>query len=201
MRAKARIPLTATCLCALLLSSAGLAADYWPIAPGITWNYGTSASSTYPVQMGVSDTSFWLVEPSLFLSPLSRFVVNGDGDIEAKSWTYFHEYGIRYAIFDPPLLFLDFPLDVGKTWETVNATGGLRGEVLREETVTVPAGTFQTKVVRITDILNGGLFVGDFYLDRNIGNVKHRGVGLFSFSGPTAAESQQSWGSVKALFR
>jgi hypothetical protein len=200
MRSNSCTPFAAACLCSLLLFATARAADYWPIEHGVTWNYGESSDSLYPIQMGVSDGVIWLSEPNPYALTTSYFRVNADGDIEATRWVNFYEYGFQGASFDPPLLFLDLPLEVGKTWETVNSTGGLRGAVLREEVVTVPAGTFQVMVVRITDVLNGGLFVGDYYLDRNIGNVKHNGVGLFSVSGTIAGESQ-SWGSLKALFR
>jgi uncharacterized RDD family membrane protein YckC len=66
------------------------------------------------------------------------------------------------SVFSPPLKYFDFPLAVGKTWEahameTNPKTGQTRSHTLRarveaQETITVPAGTFDTlKIVSGTE--------------------------------------------------
>lgn len=68
--------------------------------------------------------------------------------------------------FQPPFKYFDFPLQVGKTWEsrsteTSAKTGATRTHIIRgrvegQETINVPAGTFQTlKVVLNTETTDG----------------------------------------------
>ena len=200
MQAILRKSLIVICLNTALLSTPASAVDYWPIVDHMTWNYGTSAESLHSITMHVFEGGFSMWEPNPYFAAYRFYLENGDGDIEIVSCAEWNHYGLAHASFNPPLLFLDLPLEVGKIWESANTTGALRGEVLREEIVEVSAGSYQVMVVRIANVLNCGLFAGDYYLERAIGKVMHNGVGLYSITSPIAVESQ-AWGSLKALFR
>ena len=69
-----------------------------------------------------------------------------------------------------PALMIEFPLEVGKTWTDTKSVSGYdkssgieltsarwtqRNEVLRRESVTVPAGTFECWVIESYEILDG----------------------------------------------
>ena len=67
-----------------------------------------------------------------------------------------------------PTLMIEFPLSVGKKWTDTKSISGydenieligmqmtVSSEVLREESVTVPAGTFECWVIKSTEILDG----------------------------------------------
>ena len=176
--------------------------NYWPLGDGLAWTY-RAPGADYSIEMTSYEEGFdrsydWGSGYSHF-----TFRENVDGDIEIVGWSYWTQgaFDPDFRTYDPPLLYFDFPLEVGKSWVSMNSSGGLVGEVLREETVTVPAGTFDVMVVKLISLSAQDLVIaGEFYLAPGFGQVIHQGHGLVSFSG-TVAVQQLSWGSVKALFR
>lgn len=96
--------------------------------------------------------------------------IEADGWYIAGSESFSDNSKIGETIPSGPLLSIEFPLEVGKSWVDVRATSGYdntmgiesmelqmtsRGEVLSKETVTVPAGTFQVYKIEFTTLLNG----------------------------------------------
>jgi len=75
-------------------------------------------------------------------------------------------------------------------------------EVIGEEVITVPLGTFVVMVVEEWAFLPGGTNRGGVYkLNQDIGPVElPGGFVLTGISGPVSID-QSSWGSVKALYR
>lgn len=111
--------------------------------------------------------------------------------------------------YDPPLLYLDFPLETGKTWSSQAALqpdyGGtpsivtLTGRVIGNGSATVPAGTFE--VVAVELVLTGqdygaGPATGVLLLHHQLGPVG----GLVSWTGVVGTEPL-AWGTLKAAWR
>lgn len=187
-------------------ASPAFAADYWPMEDGLIWSYQPSIGVEYEVSMGCVDGSCsrgrTIVAPSYTLGHYVAYGLNEEGDVVvtgATNWDS-RQFDPDIATYDPPLLFLDLPLDLGKTWISISGPAVVVGEVLRGETVTVGAGTFEVLVVRVTDVANPTAIAGEYRLNRNVGAVMDGAYGLASFSGAVGA-APESWGSVKALFR
>ena len=94
----------------------------------------------------------------------------------------------RQGTFDPPIGGYPVELQVGKKWSGRSSntfTDGnvynlqFEGKIIGRETVTVPAGTFQTYVVRVTVYSSGGnSFVQTFWVDPRYGvAVKFEDIG------------------------
>lgn len=94
----------------------------------------------------------------------------------------------RQGTYDPPIGGYPVEMQVGKKWSgrsTNLATDGnvynlqFEGKIIGRETVTVPAGTFQTYVVRATVYSSGGnSFVQTFWVDPRYGTaVKFENIG------------------------
>ena len=179
-----------------------LGATYWPVGDGLVWTYRGSGSD-YSIEMVGYEANFYQLYDWGSGYVGIEFQENADGDIEVVSSSYYSQGAIDPDFYDynPPMLYLDFPLEVGKTWASVSSAHGIIGEVLREETVTVPAGTFDVIVVRLINLFpQDWIFAGELYLAPGVGQVLHEGHGLVSFDGPVGIQ-ESSWGSVKALFR
>jgi hypothetical protein len=147
------------------------------------------------------------------------FQVNGEGDVTMAISDFYCPGGIDpddLWQYDPPAIFLDLPLAVGKSWTVAN--GSVYGygypcskpssyEIVGEEQVTVPAGTFDTFVLRETN----GIGQRTYYLDRVLGPVRITEfcqgqyslggtLSLVGVEGPTSARPN-TWGALKMLYR
>jgi len=101
-----------------------------------------------------------------------------EDNIFDSQWNARHADG---RTFKPVRPFYSFPLDVGKTWEGrlsyPNQKGDsqinsqMKGTVVGRESVTVPAGTFQTLRIVIT---------GSYYSERAFGKRGGGGVGKWT---------------------
>ncbi len=181
------------------------AAEYWPLQDGLIWTY--SGSPGYSVEMHSYGQSNCRIYDwgSGFVS--LDFSESESGDVVVESWGYWSEGGVcgtpDIREFDPPLTYLDLPLEVGKSWFSVSGGSVLVGEVLRAETITVTAGTFDAVVVRLVAIMpeDWPLAEEELYLAPAVGQIMHNGNMLASFSGATVSAERNTWGAVKALFR
>lgn len=123
--------------------------DYFPIKEGIVWRYDAH-----------DDIQFW-EESRHFLGTIelngtTAHILHYEGgpyDGLQEYWSEDAEGDIRYhgfshlpwlsIVFTPPILWYDFPLFVGKTWQTSPSQIDLRFEVVEQRSITVPAGTFE----------------------------------------------------------
>jgi len=130
------------------------------------------------------------------------FIIGEDGDVYLAGLLHAGDDYSFWDCYSEPVLFLDLPLEVGKTWTDATADAVISAEVTGESQVVTPAGEFNCLVVShmVMDFGNYIPFNRTFWLNPQLGPVKIGGAELVSYSGIVAAESI-AWGAVKALFR
>ena len=136
----------------------------------------------------------------LYDGSVSYWSSDPGGDIYLHGGDSFH--------FDPPVLYLDVPLSVGKAWSTTTATPSgavtYTGRVVEVRSVTVPAGTFGkcTVVARFSDEI---YYAVEFFAD-GVGLVERawhdpfRDERLVSLPGPVTVVSS-TWSGVRLLYQ
>ena len=114
----------------------------------------------------------------------------------------------RWISYSPEAVYLDFPLETGKSWSSATNESEedgpsyalvLEGTVIGPAVVTVEAGTFDVIKVNIArHYPNAPWFdsAEELWLHRQLGQVKN----LSQWSGIVGAAGA-TWGSVKALYR
>lgn len=188
-----------------LLAGVVLAADYWPSTPGATFTYQDPARSVDIQELGPD----WFVRnrSSEECSHQDFYRLSEAGDVlwcgynrSCESWV--DPVSVE---FDPPILFLDLPLTMSKTWTSRASIGGAARQdsvifyfvVNGQESVTTPAGTFDTMRLQY---FGSGLSVQTLYLHRQLGPVLDAdGSRLTGWTGVVAADAA-TWGEVKALY-
>lgn len=195
-------------LCVLSLAAPVQAADYWPMDLGATWNYRDSLEFEY--ELSIMDTPFSCSEPcrvrmngllagEYYVGEL--FVVGEDGDIYLAGLVHASYDYWFWDCFSEPVLFLDLPLEVGKTWSGASADAVVSAEVTGESQITTPAGEFSCFVVSHMIMDRNYLvpFNRTFWLNAQLGPVKIGDAELVSYDGIVPSETV-TWGSVKSLF-
>jgi hypothetical protein len=143
---------------ALLLS---LQVDYFPLEPGTTWTYLTSAGREYSKRVVAREGA-------------CAIVLHGATE---KHWLSAGAEGVRVhrskgVAFDVPLMLFRFPLKAGDAWAgEARAEGGPLAysfTTAGEEDVDVPAGKFRAFRVDWTM----GATAGKTWLARGVGSVK-----------------------------
>ncbi len=193
------------------LAGAVAAADYWPLTPGATFTYQWS-EGPLNVEILQNSNPAWISRryTSAQCSGSGVYRLNDDGDVlwGGSGWVCKFWVDPDYFAFTPPVLFLDLPLTVGKQWQsqtTVDDGYGTFGATILSsvsgtETVTTPAGTFDTVVVQMI-VIDGPWFLRQwtYKLHRQLGPVIDEGGELIDWTGVVANESA-TWGEVKALY-
>lgn len=145
---------------ALGVVSTAAAADYFPIVDGVVWAYHSSS----PQWDDQYTTHFAGTELVNGVATRVMLFTDGQDDGLQHFWTetpsgdkflhgWSHPAGLRNE-FVPPLLEIDAPLALGKTWD-VATVGSLTGPLTVHYTVaavgsvTVPAGTFEALTIEI----------------------------------------------------
>lgn len=217
---------------ATLACSSVPAADYFPLRQDATWSYaldyGGERTVTVVGKADVLGVQTFEVVQVLTGADAQTFhdywTIDAEGDLRLhRAWNETYPYDV---VYDPPILFLDAPLEAGKSWSTSTDAGGaaltFACSVDALLPVSVPAGTFPCFAVSSTvttdgkaaathDVLGRRLDAADkaaplrYYSD-GVGLVKetdsvpgtsHR---LTSWSLPTAL-TEATWGRIKSLFR
>lgn len=207
-----RSTLAALTMAALGLALPGPAAravPYFPSDPGPTFHY---ESITIYIADGGGTGAFgrsWSFGSPPYLSGSEVFRLDGDGDVLCESVGVVATGMLDIYHFEPPLKYLDFPLETGRTWtsqaelledpapEPTYVT--LSGQVLGPATITVPAGTFDVIAVELTyEGPEYGLAptTGVLYLHHQLGPIG----GLVSWTG-VVGTGPILWGSLKAAWR
>jgi hypothetical protein len=187
------------------LAGAAAAADYWPLTPGTTFTYQDPAWNVDIQEMGPG----WFVRnrTSEACSGQDFYRLSEDGDVLWCGYNRICESWVDPSSveFDPPVLFLDLPLTMYKSWTSQASIGGIAHPesviyyfiVNGQESVTTPAGTFDT--IRI-QYFGSGLSVQTLYLHRQLGPVLDvNGSRLSGWTG-VVENDLATWGEVKALY-
>ncbi len=188
--------------------TSSVAIEYFPSKEGPVFNYTYGPVIIIEDYGGVFYRSYCY---ECFATSANGYEIGAEGDV------YWVSYGSSCQqcpdpdifFFEPNILYLDFPLDTGKSWSCSVVETGLWGpgdgvaanfeaNVRGPETVSVPAGEFDVIVV------SWSLKYENAYLDRTGELWLHRQLGpindLVSWEGIVDTESR-SWGGVKALYR
>ena len=220
-------------LLALPLALPAAAQDYHPLAPGNFWSYllddgmhelrvvgelvPVFGNMVYPIGHPYLDpfkglVNYWSTEP--------------DGDLLLWGWSR----GTFGFLYQPPIVVVDSPLVVGKSWSTTVDLYAVTDSsfvetrefpyvVYDHANITVPAGIFDSWGVGYGPSSSKALFDGRYNLmgeaiGSRSGNVERwyaEGVGvveeylsdvywLETFTDHPVASEATTWGSVKALF-
>ena len=215
----------------LLVSAAPVAlAQYLPLETGNQWNYvsesGAAETQTVTGQISLFGGMPWVIEYTGDTNDgLSNFwTSNEQGDVFAWGFYISGDFGVAY---DPPIQFLDGPLEVGKTWsQTVDLysypdlvyqqTFDIAFEVYEEADLDLPAGTFHSFAVgqsapplpfREGFDLAGrtvGSDTGSYWdwWSFGVGLVQYRSIEVYqleSLGGPVPVQDS-SWGRIKMTF-
>ena len=192
----------------LIFSVTGVyAVDFFPSVtePTFTYEYGTvTIHNAWPGAFSrrVCDGC---IEGSA-----TTYELDVNNDILLATFSSWYENIVcpDYNTYTPSLIYLDFPLDIAKTWSSTavitEVYGGyldtvtLTGTVLGPLTVTVPAGDFEVIAVSLEYVYEHQLFSDStqvLWLHRQLGPVNE----LVSWTGIVSQEDLD-WGSVKSLF-
>ena len=145
--------------CTQLISNGEGGSSYFPDDQGNTWEYiNSDDTSTITEVDGVR------ILPGDILVNIFKTTDYDSGGTEiGTSEDYYrvtdtavYNYGASGGTFDPPLLILEFPLSVGKTWTVFEnlPTSETTANVVANETVDTFAGEFDCYKVRYSVKLN-----------------------------------------------
>lgn len=192
-----------------LVAVPAVAVPWFPSEPGLTFTYENDFA---PTVIGSNGNDFWRaanLDRWPYLSRVEYFRVDPSGDVLCTGTGAGATGLIDACTYDPPLLYLDFPLDIGKTWSSQAALWPdfdgapslvtLSGRVVGRGTATVPAGTFEVVIVELAlegQEQGGRPATGVILLHHQLGPVQ----GLLSWTGVVGTESV-NWGQVKSMYR
>jgi hypothetical protein len=207
-----RVPVIAVFLAAL--AGAAVAADYWPLTPGASFIYQGSGEAvtadilinTFPgrclgwFDRRVTAPGYGYLGHDYYLNGAGGDILwgghfsFGEGDIDPNEYYY-----------SPPVVLVDPPLTVGKQWQTQTTVDYIYGSypatfictVTGAETVTTPAGDFETLVLQVFEMPRCS--IDTYYLHRQLGPVDEGGCLLTGWTG-VVANDRATWGEVKALY-
>lgn len=192
-----------TVLAALMLAGSAAAVDFWPMPAGMVYTYEYPSGE----QMTVHYATDCLrgVRPGGVFG--ETFRIDGDGDVTLTDWySYSPDMELpNFYLSDPPVKFLDLPLEVGKEWTThalvpmVSAFEEIfTYRVISFGPVTVPYGTFDAYEIEEWSIWTRR---GTYFVNRELGPIVRPGEAkLVSVEAEVPVEAT-SWGNVKSLFR
>jgi hypothetical protein len=185
------------------------AVEYFPSDPGPIFNYACG-----PVTISADGSGGFgrVICANCVVGAVNSYKIDANADILETSYGYFAQAAPDpdIYVYEPGLLYLDFPLDTGKEWQSTAELryymGGdaldtvtLHGRVVGPRTVTVAAGEFEVIEVE----LGYQYAVEDWrssttvlWLQRQLGPVN----GLESWTGVISTE-KTTWGTLKAGYR
>lgn len=231
-RSKMKFIIVCFLACSIVGSAAGQ--EYLPLETGNFWSYvaddGAKEMRVVGDQVPVFQGNPYGIEYTI--SPNNQGLVNywtsgPDGDV--LLWGFFRE-GWGY-LYQPPILMVDAPLSVSKTWTTTTDMYTLPGTIFEQTAdfafmvreapeLTVPAGVFPTYGIGFPDpgaktFLNGRYTLwGELRTDKDAGvdswysldvgivqDNLDRFYKLETYTDHPVAVVASTWGSVKALYR
>jgi hypothetical protein len=214
----------------LTVSATGFvhSAEYLPLIQGMRWRY-ESAEGLRETQTVDGTATIWGTQTAIIRytesssnEGLENYWTNTpDGDVFIWGFSLGPDFG---AVYDPPILFVDAPLFVGKTWAVTadvyslpdtsyRFTYVLTFSVDEAEPISVPAGEFFSFGISYTQnppgSIDGRAVVPSRgggprdWFGEGVGRVQYYSDGLYQlvdFGEPTSAQST-SWGAIKGLYR
>ncbi len=193
----------------IVFGGASWAVEYFPTDPSAAFDYTYGPVTIVDVGSGEIAR---VVCATCIVGSSNSYRVDASGDIYETQFAGFAQAAPDPSIYlySPNLLYLDFPLDTGKEWESTSElffymgdsaidTVTLRGRVLGPKTVTVPAGEFDVIEVELDYQYAGESWPSGtqvLWLHRQLGPVN----GLQSWTGVVSTE-QANWGTLKAGYR
>jgi putative MATE family efflux protein len=176
------------------------AAPWWPSTPGSTFTYLDRT-----VVLTGTETAFSRVVTRVSDTFVEDYAVDKNGDVVSHGWQ--NAGGDLHQFHDPPVVWLDLPLVVGKTWSSVTditrpERGGehvVAGAVTGAGTVLAPAGPLEALFVELTFTP-----VQATHLPWTVVLALHEQLGpvdgLVSWTGIVENRSA-AWGDLKAAWR
>jgi len=217
----------------MLVQAAAAQVDYLPLAQGNTWTYiaanGEHETRVITGQTTVFGQDAWIMEypGSPWNDVLDQYwSAAGNGDVHFHGF-WREDWG---RVYDPPLMVVDTPLELGQTWSTTvdsytlpdlvyDSTFTIYYEVLEAGTYDVPAGSFEAFGVGTVEppvvekdgqrySVLGELIVPDQrtsadWWSLGVGAVQYLHVEMLqleSYQIGTVAVQDQTWSGVKSLF-
>ena len=183
------------------------AIDYFPSEPGPWFDYTYGPVTIRDVGNGVFSR---VCCDGCIVGSFKNYIVGPTGDLFYVKYGSFAESAPMPEIrrFEPYLLYLDYPLEIGKTWTSMASlfndfseddTVTLSGTVVGSEVVTVPAGSFEVLCVTLQYE-----YLVEWWLNRTETLWLHIQLGpvnnLEEWTGIVATDGL-SWSTVKALYR
>ena len=187
----------------LFAAAVSEAVDFWPMPAGMVYTYQYPSGNQVTVRYATDNLRGYYTEGTFG----ETFRIDGDGDVtltDAFRFEYLMELP-NFYLYDPPVKFLDLPLEVGKEWSTntyvpmQTAQRDIIGyRVVSFGSVTVPFGTFDAYEIEESSIWGRR---GTYFVNRELGPIVRPGdARLVSIEAAVPVE-ETSWGSVKSLFR
>ncbi|MDX2474729.1 MAG: hypothetical protein QNL91_13600 [Candidatus Krumholzibacteria bacterium] len=180
------------------------AVDYWPSTVGQEFVYQEGLYYRgVSIREGSIPDTFMRFSSGISGAGGRTYKIDENGDVLGLGQ-------LGYFWYDSPYLFLDLPLEVGKTWSShVNEYFFMvpdqprwvtfSYEVIESETIIAPAGTFEALVVKQEKFFDSSPETIQTFIYKL--NILHGPVeDLFSWT-EVVANEPHSWGSVKALYR
>jgi hypothetical protein len=132
-----------------------LDADYFPIQEGIVWRYDAEDDVREEMRhflgtIAINGTIAHVLhyEGGPYDGRRDYWSQDAEGDVLYHGFS--HPPLIPLWVLTPPILWYDFPLFVGKTWQTSPSQIDHRFEVTQQRFVAVPAGTFECFTIERT---------------------------------------------------
>lgn len=137
---------------------------------------------------------------------INEYLINGEVLLSVCTHHSINEWGDVFglgACEDPmsPVLYIDAPLWIGKTWTYSIGEDNFRTEVIAEEKLTVPfGGPFSCFVLEKT---RNGVLSGYTWVNDGLGHLRLQDWtgSAYVLTSKTVPAEDLSWGDVKTLYR
>jgi hypothetical protein len=200
----------------VLFAGAASALNYLPLGEGSVSYYEGVADPAAALVVTIEENDGNIAIMSMIETGGNDFAtwyqLTQDPDGQTYLLAQSFDEGVTWAYTADPLVWIDTPLEVGKTWSQETMLGEdtyvLEAEVTAHETVTVPAGEYLAYCI-VHEALVGGMYEYTFvsWLAENIGPVHMDWTGAFLgdvyelTDAVVIGTESRSWGQVKALYR
>jgi len=186
-----------------LVPATAVALDYWPTTDedGI-YRFSTAGGATMDVVFNSDGAAHQMLESWSQCTAAHEFeLVDGSLVLWQRGAMCMGWIDPDVTIFTPAIPMISESMAAGDVWAwegTANGDPGLIIFSVTAETITVPAGTFDTLRLHADPIMSPIGFE-DWWLDRELGPVKMEVMELVSLEDVVAVQAR-TWSSIKGLF-
>ncbi len=198
-----------------LLTSLAFGADYWPTQPGATFHYTDGFDGTRDVVILPGNWPGDFYRNDTIVAAWGEcwatdvFQIDASGDIVLSHCEYTCEGFIDpdWIDIEPAIRILDLPLVPGSmaTYMVMVNSGAdfVSIGVSGPETITTPAGTFETMVLSVSSLSASPYLTRTYWLNRTLGPVRIDDGHVWELERWTGvvANEDMAWGAMKGLFR